>query len=118
LRRTRLLEAETVTGPGETPDWNQGPPLGYVTDLVRYWIEDDWRRLERELDDHGSALTEIDGLDTAMAFTARQNGLPVAHLNQADVHEDFPFQSPGGDYHYENDARSLCREARLLRQPD
>lgn len=64
LRRTRLPEAETVTGPSGTPGWSQGPPLRYVADLIRYWIQDyDWRRLEGDLNDHGQALTEIDGLD-------------------------------------------------------
>jgi epoxide hydrolase len=64
LRRTRLPEPETVTGPGNAPDWAQGPPLSYVADLVRYWAtEYDWRRFERELNRHGQALTEIDGLD-------------------------------------------------------
>jgi pimeloyl-ACP methyl ester carboxylesterase len=64
LRRTRLPEAETVTQPGGAPDWSQGPPRDYVAELVRYWVEDyDWRRLERELDAHSQALTEIDGLD-------------------------------------------------------
>ena len=64
LRRTRLPEAETVTARGGRPDWSQGPPLDYVADLVRYWAEDyDWRRVERELNEHGQALTEIDELD-------------------------------------------------------
>jgi pimeloyl-ACP methyl ester carboxylesterase len=64
LRRTRFPEAETVTGLGGDPDWRQGPPLGYVTDLVQYWTSGyDWRRLEGELNDHGQALTEIDGLE-------------------------------------------------------
>ena len=64
LQRTRLPEAETLTGPGGAPDWRQGPPRSYVADLVRYWAEDyDWRRLERELDAHGPAVTEVDGLD-------------------------------------------------------
>jgi pimeloyl-ACP methyl ester carboxylesterase len=64
LRRTRLPEAETVTGPSGAVDWSQGPPRSYVVDLVRYWGEGyDWRRLERELNAHGQALTEIDGLD-------------------------------------------------------
>ncbi len=64
LRRTRLPEAETVAGPDGRLDWSQGPPLAYVADLVRYWSEEyDWRRVESELNDHGQALTEIDGLD-------------------------------------------------------
>lgn len=64
LRRTRLPEAETVTRPGGGPDWTQGPPRSYVADLLHYWLQDyDWRRLEDELNDHGQALTEIDGLD-------------------------------------------------------
>src|ERR1700712_5563971 len=64
LRRARLPEPEPVPGPSGGPDWSQGPPRSYVADLVRYWVEDyDWRRVEGELNDHGQALTEIDGLD-------------------------------------------------------
>jgi epoxide hydrolase len=64
LRRTRLPETETVTAPDGEADWGQGPPRSYVADLMRYWAEEyDWRRLERELNDHGQAVTEIDGLD-------------------------------------------------------
>ena len=58
LRRARLPEAETDSG------WQQGPPLAYIAELARHWSEDyDWRLVEAELNDHGSALTEIDGLD-------------------------------------------------------
>ncbi len=64
LRRARWTEAETVGTQPDAGDWSQGPPLGYMTELVRYWAEDyDWRRLETELNAHGQALTEIDGLD-------------------------------------------------------
>ncbi|MFI7586339.1 epoxide hydrolase family protein [Spongisporangium articulatum] len=64
LHRTRLPETETVATPGGEADWRQGPPRDYVADLVRYWSHDyDWRRLEREVNEHGPAMTEIDGLD-------------------------------------------------------
>ncbi len=64
LRRARLPEAETVDASDEAEGWSQGPPLRYVAELVQYWIEEyDWRSLERKLNDHGQARTEIDGLD-------------------------------------------------------
>ena len=64
LRDTRLPEAETVAGTAGAPDWSQGPPVAYVAELIRHWIDDyDWRRLEGELNNHDQALTEIDGLD-------------------------------------------------------
>jgi pimeloyl-ACP methyl ester carboxylesterase len=64
LRQARLPETETVTAAGSAADWSQGPPRSYVVDLVRYWIEDyDWRRVERELNARGQAVTELDGLD-------------------------------------------------------
>lgn len=64
LRHTRLPEAQTVTRPDGAADWDQGPPLDYVTELIRYWAADyDWRRLEDELNSRDQALTEIDGLD-------------------------------------------------------
>ena len=60
LRRTRWPEAQT-TGPD---DWSQGPPLAYVQDLVAYWVDAyDCRRVEAALNQHGQALTEVDGLD-------------------------------------------------------
>src|SRR6478735_4189544 len=64
LRRTRLPETETVTRPSGGVDWSQGPPRAHVADTMRYWIEDyDWRRLERELNAHAPASSEIDGLE-------------------------------------------------------
>lgn len=64
LRRTRWPEAETV-GSGNGPmDWSQGVPSRYLRDVAAYWAEAyDWRRVEAELNAHGQALTEIDGLD-------------------------------------------------------
>ncbi len=64
LRRTRLPEPETVHRVDGPPDWAQGPPLGVVAEWVRYWAQEyDWRRVEGELNEHGQALTGIDGLD-------------------------------------------------------
>ncbi|MTD12611.1 alpha/beta fold hydrolase [Nakamurella sp. YIM 132087] len=61
LRRTRWPEPETTTG---KDIWDQGPPLETVRELVEYWATGyDWRRLESELNSHGQAMTEIDGLD-------------------------------------------------------
>lgn len=58
LRRTRWPDAET------SPGWSQGPPIGYLRELVRYWADEyDWRRVEAELNGHQQFLTEIDGLD-------------------------------------------------------
>jgi len=64
LRRTRWPEPETVATADGPPDWSQGPPLSYVAEQVEAWRETyDWRRLESELNAHGQALIEIDGLD-------------------------------------------------------
>lgn len=64
LRRTRWPEPETVATPDGRPDWSQGPPLSYVAELAEIWRTTyDWRRVESELNAHGQALTEIDGLD-------------------------------------------------------
>lgn len=64
LRRTRWPEAETVSAAGGPDGWSQGPPLSYVVELVDVWQKSyDWRRVESELNAHGQALTEIDGLD-------------------------------------------------------
>jgi len=64
LARTRLPEPETVAGRVGPPNWSQGPPRDYVVDLLDYWAHGyDWRRLESELNAHGQALCEVDGLD-------------------------------------------------------
>jgi epoxide hydrolase len=64
LGRTRLPENETVSGPDGSPDWSQGPPRSYVVDVLGHWARGyDWRRLEAELNAHGQALCEVDGLD-------------------------------------------------------
>lgn len=64
LRRTRLPERETVSGSGGPPEWSQGPPRSYVVHLLDRWAHGyDWRRLEAELNTHGQARCEVDGLD-------------------------------------------------------
>ena len=62
LRRTRWPERETVSSAQEQ-DWSQGPPLAYLQQLATTWQTHDWRRVESELNVHGQATTEIDGLD-------------------------------------------------------
>ena len=65
LSRTRWPERETVAATARgAAAWSQGPPRSYVADLVQEWCERyDWHRVESELNSHGQALTEIDGLD-------------------------------------------------------
>jgi pimeloyl-ACP methyl ester carboxylesterase len=42
--------------------WAQGTPLGYLQELVEYWIERyDWRAAETRLNTYEHFLTEIDG---------------------------------------------------------
>ena len=58
LALTRWPEKETVT------DWSQGIPLSYVKEVCDYWQKDyDWRPCEKRLNELGSFITEIDGLD-------------------------------------------------------
>jgi hypothetical protein len=49
-------------GPEHSLDWSQGPPLPHVKELVDGWRKYDWRLVKSELNPHGQALTEIDGL--------------------------------------------------------
>ena len=57
LAGTRWPESETVD------DWSQGVPLGYVTELCRYWAEEyDWRATEARLNRLPQLRTDIDGL--------------------------------------------------------
>lgn len=59
-----MAEPETVATADGPPDWSQGPPLSYVAEQLDARRETyDWRRLGSELNTHGQALTEIDGLD-------------------------------------------------------
>ena len=57
LAQTRFPNAETVE------DWQQGVPLSYCQELVRYWQEDyDWQRVPALLNQFDNLITEIDGL--------------------------------------------------------
>jgi epoxide hydrolase len=57
LRWTRWPERETVG------DWSQGVPLGYLTELCRYWEKDyDWPARQRRLNALPQFRTEIGGL--------------------------------------------------------
>ena len=56
LRRTRF--------PGEVPGtgWRQGLPLGYLREIVRYWLDDyDWRRHEARLNRYQQFTTTVTG---------------------------------------------------------
>lgn len=58
LGRTRWPDRETPD------DWSQGVPLDYARAFCRYWAEDyDWRRTQARLNEIGSFVTELDGLD-------------------------------------------------------
>src|SRR5262249_15592333 len=61
-------------------EWEQGPPLGRLRDLVAYWrTVYDWRRCEGELMNWPHYTTEIDGL--AIHFihvrSHHPNALPI-----------------------------------------
>jgi epoxide hydrolase len=56
LRRTRF--------PGEVPDigWKQGLPLGYLREIVRYWLDDyEWRVHEARLNRYQQFTTTVGG---------------------------------------------------------
>jgi pimeloyl-ACP methyl ester carboxylesterase len=58
IAATRWPDKETVT------DNSQGPPLGTVQAVARYWgTEHDWRKCEARMNSYPQFLTEIDGLD-------------------------------------------------------
>ena len=57
LTQTRFPDAETVE------DWQQGVPLSYCQELVRYWRDEyDWQRVPSLLNQYDNFVTEIDGL--------------------------------------------------------
>jgi pimeloyl-ACP methyl ester carboxylesterase len=44
-------------------DWQQGLPLSYCQELVRYWREEyDWQRVPSLLNQYGNFVTDIDGI--------------------------------------------------------
>jgi len=58
LDNTRWPEAEA------TGDWNQGIPLVFTREIVKYWAQEyDMTRLATRLNAHPNYVTEIDGLD-------------------------------------------------------
>ena len=57
LTQTRFPDAETVE------DWQQGVPLSYCQELVRYWREEyDWQRVPSLLNQYDNFITDIDGI--------------------------------------------------------
>ena len=57
LTQTRFPDAETVE------DWQQGVPLTYCQELVRYWREEyDWQRVPSLLNQYDNFITEIEGI--------------------------------------------------------
>jgi epoxide hydrolase len=48
--------------PSPAPDWVQGPPLGYLQELVEYWVSGyDWRSAETRLNSYEQHITEVEG---------------------------------------------------------
>ena len=71
---TRWPDQELVT------DDSQGPKLGVIQELARYWATDyDWRRCEAKLNALPHFMTEVDGLDIHFIHVRSQheNALPV-----------------------------------------
>jgi len=57
LELTRYPDAETVE------DWQQGVPLSYQQELIRYWRHDyDWQRVPTRLNRYDNFTTQIDGI--------------------------------------------------------
>ena len=55
---------DRVRWPNESPaaPWQQGTPLGYLQELVRYWRHDyDWRAAEARLNSYPQFVTEVEG---------------------------------------------------------
>jgi hypothetical protein len=46
----------------EDDDWSYGVPLGYLQDLVNYWVTDfDWRAAEAEINRYDNRLVDVGG---------------------------------------------------------
>jgi pimeloyl-ACP methyl ester carboxylesterase len=74
ISATRWPDRETVT------DQSQGPQLGTLQKLARYWeTEYDWRKVEARLNALPNFITEIDGLDIHFVHVRsnHKNALPL-----------------------------------------
>ena len=74
LERTRF--PDQLDGAG----WDYGAELGYVNDLVTYWLEEfDWRAQERRLNEFDQYKTVVDGLDIHFIHqrSAEADALPL-----------------------------------------
>ena len=74
ISATRWPERETVSDP------SQGPQLGTMQKLARYWAtEYDWRKVETRLNALPNFITEIDGLDIHFIHvrSKHKNALPL-----------------------------------------
>ena len=81
LFAARLPETETVYRPGpDSRRWEQGVPLGDITELVEYWATDySWRAFEDRLNAIGQFRTTIDGLGIHFLHrrSARADAVPL-----------------------------------------
>ena len=78
LRRARWPEA--LAG----PPWQLGTDVGYLKELVDYWIDGfDWRRIEAELNRFDQFTTEVEGqrLHFVHQRAARDDALPIILLS-------------------------------------
>lgn len=75
LRRTRW--AQELSGGTE---WDYGVPVGYLRDLVAYWLDGyDWRGWEARLNSYPQFVTTIDGVDLHFLHvrSRRPNAIPL-----------------------------------------
>jgi pimeloyl-ACP methyl ester carboxylesterase len=90
---TQWPDRETVT------DQSQGPQLGTLQKLARYWeTEYDWRKVEARLNAYPQFITEIDGLNIHFIHVRSQhkNALPliVTHGWPGSVTEQLKIIDP------------------------
>ena len=72
--RRRLRDARWPD-PAPGPAWSQGTDLGYLRELVRYWIEEfDWRAQETRLNSYEQVVAEVDGV--RLHLVHRRSGKP------------------------------------------
>lgn len=93
LEATRWLEKETVL------DQSQGPQLGTLQQLARYWANEyDWRKIESKINSFPHFITEIDGLDFHFIHvrSKHENAMPmlVAHGWPGSIIEQMKLIGP------------------------
>lgn len=79
--RVQLEAADWAIAPGDDADWRYGVDVGYLRELVEYWLNTyDWRAAEAKLNAHPQFLAAIDERDVHFQHVRGKGPAPAALL--------------------------------------